>query len=462
MKIDRLLFTAPQSAGGKTMVTCGILAALGGMGRKTVSFKCGPDYIDPMFHRKAVGTDAWNLDPFLTPGPAVRSLLVRHAKNADLAVMEGVMGYYDGLGGTTTKASAYELCKITGTPAVLIVDAKGVSTSVLAQIHGFLSWKKDSEIRGVLLNRISPMLYPRMKQLIEEQLDIPVVGYVPEVPDCVFKSRHLGLILPEEITDIKDKLHRLAGIMRETIDWDTLFRIAEGAASLEADDETDPPDYFENTDLSKVRIGIAEDEAFCFMYRENLELLSDMGAKLVFFSPIHDRHLPKDLDGLIFYGGYPELYGMELEENHAMRRETASAVSSGLPCMAECGGFLYLHREMEDKDGVFRKMAGVIPGKAYKKDRLSRFGYISLHQRSGILFGTGPAELTAYEFHYYDSDCCGQDFYAKKPVGSRGWECIFASDTLFAGFPHFYYYGIPELPKAFLIKCRQYKAKKRR
>ena len=369
------------------------------------------------------------------------------------------MGYYDGLGGTTAKASAYELCSITGTPAVLIVDAKGMSTSVLAQIHGFLSWKKDSGIRGVLLNRISPMLYPRMKQLIEERLDIPVAGYVPEVPDCVFKSRHLGLVMPDEIKDIKEKLHRLAGIMRETIDWDTLFRIAQGASFLEAEDETDS---FENTSFSKVRIGLAKDEAFCFMYRENLELLSDMGAELVFFSPIHDRHLPKDLDGLIFYGGYPELYGMELEENHVMRRETASAVSSGLPCMAECGGFLYLHREMEDKDGIFREMAGVIPGKAYKEDRLSRFGYISLRQNSGSLFGTSPAELTAHEFHYYDSDCCGQDFYAKKPVGNRGWECIYASDTLFAGFPHFYYYGCPELPKAFLRKCRQYQTEKRR
>ena len=429
------------------MVTCGILAALGEMGKKTVSFKCGPDYIDPMFHRKAVGTDAWNLDPFLTSASALRSLLARHAKDADLAVIEGVMGYYDGLGGTTAKASAYELCSITGTPAVL------------AQIHGFLSWKKDSGIRGVLLNRISPMLYPRMKQLIEERLDIPVAGYVPEVPDCVFKSRHLGLVMPDEIKDIKEKLHRLAGIMRETIDWDTLFRIAQGASFLEAEDETDS---FENTSFSKVRIGIAKDEAFCFMYRENLELLSDMGAELVFFSPIHDRHLPKDLDGLIFYGGYPELYGMELEENHVMRRETASAVSSGLPCMAECGGFLYLHREMEDKDGIFREMAGVIPGKAYKEDRLSRFGYISLRQNSGSLFGTSPAELTAHEFHYYDSDCCGQDFYAKKPVGNRGWECIYASDTLFAGFPHFYYYGCPELPKAFLRKCRQYQTEKRR
>ena len=441
------------------MVTCGILAALGEMGKKTVSFKCGPDYIDPMFHRKAVGTDAWNLDPFLTSASALRSLLARHAKDTDLAVIEGVMGYYDGLGGTTAKASAYELCSITGTPAVLIVDAKGMSTSVLAQIHGFLSWKKDSGIRGVLLNRISPMLYPRMKQLIEERLDIPVAGYVPEVPDCVFKSRHLGLVMPDEIKDIKEKLHRLAGIMRETIDWDTLFRIAQGASFLEAEDETDS---FENTSFSKVRIGIAKDEAFCFMYRENLELLSDMGAELVFFSPIHDRHLPKDLDGLIFYGGYPELYGIELEENHVMRRETASAVSSRLPCMAECGGFLYLHREMEDKDGIFREMAGVIPGKAYKEDRLSRFGYISLRQNSGSLFGTSPAELRAHEFHYYDSECCGADFHAKKPVGDRSWECIHASDTLFAGFPHFYYYGCPELPKAFLRKCRQYQTEKRR
>lgn len=462
MKIDRILFTAPQSAGGKTMVTCGILEALSQMGIKTATFKCGPDYIDPMFHRKAIAADAWNLDTFLTSGQTVRALLASHGKKADLAVMEGVMGYYDGLGGTTTKASTYELSRVTDTPAVLIVNAKGMSTSVLAQIHGFLTWKKDSRIKGILLNRISSMLYPRMKELIEENFHIPVAGYVPEVSECVLESRYLGLVMPGEIEDIRTKLRKLAGIMKETIDWDTLFFIAGTAPELKEKLEIQSFRWPQMEKMPPLRIGIARDEAFCFIYEENIELLRAMGAEIVPFSPLRDGHLPEDLDGMIFYGGYPELYGVELEANHTMKAEVAAAASMGLPCMAECGGFLYLHRELEDKDGVSRKMAGVIPGKAYKKNRLSRFGYISLTQKAGSLFGTEPAKLKAHEFHYYDSDCCGKDFAAEKPVGRQSWKCIHASDTLFAGFPHFYYYGSPELPEAFLKKCRQYQMEKRR
>lgn len=458
MKLDRIMITAPASAGGKTMITCGILAALAEMGKNPVSFKCGPDYIDSMFHRKAIGTESWNLDPFFSSPKRIRAFLASHAQNAGMAVMEGVMGYYDGLGGTTTKASAYELCKITKTPAVLAVNAKGVSTSILAQIHGFLSWQKDCGIRGILLNRISPMMYPRLKKLIEEQLGIPVVGYVPEVCGCTLKSRHLGLILPDEVKDIREKLTDLAGIMKETIEWDTLFQIAGNAPELEEDSEIPPLFSIEKP----VKIGVARDEVFCFIYKENLELLQKMGAEIIPFSPLHDRHLPKDLDGLILYGGYPELYGKELEANVSMRQEVFSKVSSGLPCLAECGGFLYLHREMEDQDGIIRRMAGVIPGKAFKQDRLVRFGYIHLTPKTGSIFGVKGGKLKAHEFHYYDSDSCGDGFCAKKPVGSREWDCIHGTDTLFAGFPHFYYYGNQELPKAFLMKCLEYQTEKRR
>lgn len=462
MKLDRIMITAPASAGGKTMITCGILAALAEMGKNPVSFKCGPDYIDPMFHRKAIGTESWNLDPFFSSPDQIRKFLPGHAENAGIAVMEGVMGYYDGLGGTTTKASAYELCKITKTPALLAVNAKGMSTSVLAQIHGFLSWQKDSGIRGILLNRISPMMYPRLKKLIEEQLHIPVAGYVPEVRGCTLESRHLGLVLPDEVRDIREKLCRLAGIMKETIEWDTLFQIAENAPKLEEDTKTSQPFSLKKAGYRPVKIGVAQDEAFCFIYRENLELLRKMGAEIVPFSLLHHRHLPKDLDGLILYGGYPELYGRELEANKSMRQEVFSKVSSGLPCMAECGGFLYLHREMEDQDGILRKMAGVIPAKAFKRDKLVRFGYIHLTQKEGSMFGVKGAELNAHEFHYYDSDGCGDGFCAKKPVGSQNWECIHGTETLFAGFPHFYYYGNQELPKAFLMKCHEYQTEKRR
>lgn len=216
----------------------------------------------------------------------------------------------------------------------------------------------------------------------------------------------------------------------------------------------------------KLRIGLAKDEAFCFFYEDNLDLLRSMGAELVAFSPVHDGHLPENLDGLLLYGGYPELNGKALEENLSMRQEIAAAIKDGMPCLAECGGFMYLHEKMEGMDGEFYEMAGVIPGKVWRTPRLTRFGYITLRQNQGISHGKqetailGESDLgvsPAHEFHYFDSDNCGTAFHASKPESKRGWDCMHGSDHLLAGFPHLYYYANPKIPQAFLKKCLEYK-----
>src|SRR5699024_2481573 len=201
MKIPRFLLTAGASGSGKTMITCGILQALKNRGMKAASFKCGPDYIDPMFHTKVLGTKSRNLDTFFCNRETVRYLLKENAQDCDIAVMEGVMGYYDGVGGTTVQASAYELARETETPAVLIVNCKGMSLSVVPYIQGFAEFREDSRICGVILNQLSPMLYGRLKKLIEEHLDIAVLGYVPKAEEFAIESRHLGLILPDEVRD---------------------------------------------------------------------------------------------------------------------------------------------------------------------------------------------------------------------------------------------------------------------
>ena len=208
----------------------------------------------------------------------------------------------------------------------------------------------------------------------------------------------------------------------------------------------------------KLRIGVAKDEAFCFFYEDNFRLLQEMGAELVDFSPIHDEHLPADLDGILLYGGYPELNGEALERNASMKEEIAQAVKQGMPCMAECGGFMYLHEQMEDMGGVFRKTCGVIPGKCFRTPRLTRFGYITLTARKPV-FGRSAeeiGEIPAHEFHYFDSENCGSDFHAAKPLSKRGWDCIHSSSNLLAGYPHIYYYGNPQIPRAFLMKCLEY------
>ena len=456
--IPRILLAAGASGSGKTLITCGLLLALVNRKKKVASFKCGPDYIDPMFHSRVIGAKSRNLDTFFTSAKTTRYLLKENAADCDVAVMEGVMGFYDGVGGISTQASAYDLAKTTDTPVILIVNSKGMSVSLAAYVKGFMEYKKDSHIQGVIFNQMSPMLYPRMKKLVEEELSIQVLGYVPKVEDCVIESRHLGLVLPEEIPQLKERLRKLAGILEETLDIDRILALAESASPLEiTEDLREENEAFAFTLPVPVRIGVAEDEAFCFFYEDNFRLLKKMGAELVPFSPVHEKHLPKDLDGLLLYGGYPELNGEALEENASMRQEIARSIQKGMPCMAECGGFMYLHEEMEDINGIFRKTCGVIPGKSFRTPRLTRFGYITLTGKRPVFGREDFGEIPAHEFHYFDSENCGEDFHAAKPLGKRGWECIHGTDSLLAGYPHLYYYGNPKVPQAFLNKCLEYK-----
>ena len=461
MKIPRILLAAGASGSGKTLITCGLLQALVNRGLKVASFKCGPDYIDPMFHSRVIGTRSRNLDTFFTDGDKTRYLLAKNASDCEIAVMEGVMGYYDGVGGITSRASAYDLASTTDTPVILIVNSRGMSVSLAAYVKGFLEYKKDSHICGVIFNQMSPMLYPRMKKLLEEELSVKVLGYVPKVEDCVIESRHLGLVLPEEIPELKSRLQKLSEVLEKTLDIDGILELAGGAPELAAPE----PEMLIQKDTAfgyrteeKVRIGVADDEAFCFFYADNLNLLEQMGAELVRFSPIHDRELPEDLDGLLLSGGYPELNGEALEENQEMCTRIREVILDGMPCLAECGGFMYLHQEMEDMEGIIRKTCGVISGKCYRTPKLTRFGYITLNARQPV-FGQAAeeiGEIPAHEFHYFDSENCGTDFHASKPLSKRGWDCIHSEENLLAGYPHLYYYGNPNIPRAFLLKCLEY------
>ena len=484
-RIPRILLAAGASGSGKTLLTCGLLQVLVNRGIKTVSFKCGPDYIDPMFHTQVIGTKSRNLDTFFTGEEITRYLLAKNSADCEIAVMEGVMGFYDGVAGTTTLASAYDLARVTDTPVILIVNSKGMSVSLAAYIKGFLEYKKDSRIKGVIFNQMSPMLYPRMKKLVEEELGIKVLGYVPRVEDCVIESRHLGLILPEEIPELKGRLLKLAEVLENSLEIEEILKLANEAPVLEypllektderslcqpagtsaiaekvkreVDALTEMSQVYTWKSPGKLRIGLAKDEAFCFFYEDNLDLLRSMGAELVAFSPVHDGHLPENLDGLLLYGGYPELNGKALEENLSMRQEIAVAIKDGMPCLAECGGFMYLHEKMEGMDGKCYEMVGVIPGKVWRTPRLTRFGYITLKQKLPVLGVADIGLSPAHEFHYFDSENCGTTFHATKPESSRGWNCIHGTDNMLAGFPHLYYYANPKIPQAFLKKCLEYK-----
>ena len=446
MNAPRIIFAAPASGSGKTTVTCGVLQALKNRGIQVYSFKCGPDYIDPMFQEKVIGVRSGTLDLFFSPENLLKRLFCRHAKNAEISVIEGVMGYYDGLATDSDEASTYAVAKALEAPVVLIINGRGQALSALATLEGFLRFRPDSRIRGVIFNQMSEAVFNALKPKIEE-MGVAAIGYVPKVPDLVIESRHLGLVTPGEISDLSEKLLKLARLLEKTLDFDTLIGLSREAAEIEYTEATLP------AKPPKVNIAVAYDEAFCFLYKDNLALLEEYGASISYFSPIRDTALPEKTDGLILPGGYPELYAKELSENTAMREAVASAICAGMPTLAECGGFLYLHRELEDMNGRFYPMAGVLPGKAYRTNRLGRFGYITLSPKEDSAFLETGEEIRAHEYHYFESEDPGESFLAVKPNGKRKWDCMIASGNLLCGFPHLFYESNPKLIERFLRRC---------
>ena len=443
--LPRLILAGTNSGCGKTTVTCAVLQALVNRGLSVAAAKCGPDYIDPMFHSRIIGAKSSNLDPFFFDENTLRFLLAQNASGCDVTVIEGVMGYYDGLGLTSTRASTYEAARETESPVVLVVNARGAALSVLAAAEGFLHFAPDSGIRGVILNGCSAMSYGPLARELENRLGVRACGYLPRLPECALESRHLGLITADEVTDLQEKLRKLAAEAEKTLDFAALLEIARNAPPL----RFTPPVLPEAG--APVRIGVARDRAFCFYYEDSLDLLRQLGAELVPFSPLADERLPDGVQGLYLGGGYPELYAAQLEANHTLRRQIRGAVHAGMPCIAECGGFMYLTQSIAG-----HAMAGVLSGSCFDAGKLTRFGYATLTaQRDSMLFAAGE-QIPAHEFHRWDAENPGEDFLAEKPSG-RSWRCAYAGETLYAGYPHFHFYANLSAAVRFVEACRKEK-----
>lgn len=452
----RIMIAAPQSGSGKTLITCALLQALKEKNYHLESFKCGPDYIDPMFHKTVLGISSRNLDPFFTEDSITRMLLAKGQDSRDLAVIEGVMGLYDGLGGIREEASSYALAKATNTPIILTVNARGMGRSLLALLSGFLQYDTAHLIKGVILNQTPSSFASVLAKEIEETFHIPVVASFPVRDDVRIESRHLGLVMPYELEDIQSRLKIASQVLCENANIEQILEIAKSAHQLEYDVKSD---IKQKLTEKTIRIGVARDEAFCFYYEDNLDLLKSLGAKLIFFSPLHDDTLPKDLDGILFGGGYPELYLKELEENESMRNSVKSAIENKMPSLAECGGFMYLHDTIFDSEKKPYKMAGVIHACCMKKERLVRFGYLTLNSKTDSFLQKGET-IRGHEFHYYDSEDNGECAIAKKPVGTRSWECVHAGSDHWWGFAHLSYYSNPKFAEKFAEACRSYKTNK--
>lgn len=441
----RIMIAGTHSGCGKTTITCAILAALKARKIKVSSFKCGPDYIDPMFHKKVIGTDSYNLDSFFCDDDTLKYLLHSNSENADISVIEGVMGFYDGV---DERGSAHSVSAITDTPSVIVVDCKGASRSIGAVMKGFLEYRQPNTIIGFIFNRLPERLVPDIKEMCRE-LGAGFFGYMP-TNSFTIESRRLGLVTADEITDIKEKMSELAALAEKNILLDELIEAAERPYPAFT-----APKVNRLADNISPIIAVAKDEAFCFIYSDNIALLERLGCRIEYFSPLRDKSLPENCCGLILSGGYPELHAEKLSENHELRNCIRQAVSGGMPTIAECGGFMYLHEKMLCENGCEYEMAGVIEGQVYSCEKLQRFGYVKLNSRSDCLVCNKSDNIAAHEFHYWDSTNCGSDFMAEKSDG-RSWECIHAEKSLYAGFPHLYFYSDTAIAERFARACAEF------
>ena len=352
-----IMIAAIKSGSGKTTITCGLLEAIKQRGHAVAAFKCGPDYIDPMFHRKVIGVASHNLDTFFSDDEQIRELYAKEGADNEIAVIEGVMGLFDGLGGIRQEGSSYHLAKVLQIPIILVIDAHGMGRTVVPVLAGIKDYDEANLIKGVVLNNTSEAFAKTIAGIIEEEVKIPVVGYVPKIRGIKIESRYLGLRLPEEIEGIKEQLAEFAGQLEQTVNVDKLLEIAEsvdkvGVSNLgsQSDNQSSANKYNQSNankynqssadNNAKIRIAVAMDEAFNFYYDENLQMLKEYGAELVYFSPVHDRCLPDSINGILLGGGYPELKAEELSSNISMRESIKKAIQSNIPSIAECGGFM--------------------------------------------------------------------------------------------------------------------------
>lgn len=444
----QFLLAAPRSGSGKTTMTCALLMALKRRGCAPCAFKSGPDYIDPMFHRAVLGVESRSLDLFFSAPETVRALYAKGAAGHGAAVCEGAMGFYDGLGGVSDRASAWHLADTLGLPVLLVVEPKGQSLTLAAELKGLVNFRTPSHIAGILLNNCTARMHALLAPMLERETSLPVLGFLPKLPEAVIGSRHLGLYTAAEVENLQQKLALLADAAEEHIDWPRLLALCEKEPpALPAQPETPP---------ARVRIAVAQDEAFCFTYAETLEAFRDAGAEVVFFSPLRDTALPENIGGLYLPGGYPELHAKELSENTSLLREIKQKIESGLPTAAECGGFLYLGQSLTDAEGQSWPMAGVLPGEAKDAGRLVRFGYAALSADSDSMLFRAGESFPVHEFHHWDSTANGTALAAKKPVGGAEWRCGFIDEHFYAGFPHLYWAGTP-LPQRFAAAAENYR-----
>ena len=466
MKLNAFLISAPQSGSGKTTVALAIMAALSRRGLTVAPFKCGPDFIDPGYHRLVTGRPSINLDGWMCPETFVAETFRLHAGGADVAVIEGAMGLFDGLGASSSQGSSAQIAAITGSPVVLVLNARGMAASAAALVKGFAEYDPRVRLAGVIFNNVGSDAHALLlKQAVNEALpQVAVIGSLPRDESMAIPARHLGLVTAEDNPLPPEYLERLADLAEQHLDLEALL-------GLEANPSQSPlikggdvfPPLHEGEGWGEgegeVRIAVARDNAFCFVYEDNLRLLREAGAEIVTFSPLDDRELPPDLDGIYLPGGYPELYAERLSTNVAMRSAILDAVKRSMPVYAECGGFIYLTEGMAETESVLpADFAGIFPVRASMLPRRKALGYRQVEFASDSIISSAGGSARGHEFHYSEIgempehiEQCYRVTRQGQELGREGYH----SRNCLASYIHLHFGSHAGIAESFVAACRR-------
>ncbi|HEU4965795.1 MAG TPA: cobyrinate a,c-diamide synthase [Bacilli bacterium] len=466
----RLVIGGTNSGVGKTTFTLGLMAALRKRGLRVQGFKVGPDYIDPTYHSAVTGRVSRNLDTWMASADVMREVFLRGSADADVSIIEGVMGLYDGQDPLSDRGSTAEVAQLLGAPTILILNISALARSAAAIVKGFMTLSAGVPIAGVICNQAGSQGHIELvRKAVEQECGVPVLGGFVQVDGIEMPERHLGLIPAVERGDLQPLFERLAEEVEAALDLERLLEIAKSAPELPASETS----LFAKGEVGRassasVRIAVARDAAFNFYYRENLELLEQLGAELVFFSPLTGEKVPEDACGLYIGGGFPEEFAKALSRQADVREDLRARIADGLPTVAECGGYMYLAESITDRHGQRYEMVGVVPGQVRMQERLVALGYREVVAAEGaehehFLLKRGET-ARGHEFHYSTMESAGE-LASAAAYRSRGYfgEMVdgYRLENLVAGYTHLYFPSQPEVPRRFVEKARQYREVRR-
>ncbi|MBE9209587.1 cobyrinate a,c-diamide synthase [Nostoc sp. LEGE 06077] len=466
-----LVIAGERSGVGKTTVTLALLASLCRRGGQVQSFKVGPDYIDPMFHQYVTGLACRNLDPVLTSEAYVQQCFAKHHQASEYALVEGVMGLFDGVMGSTEEASLHpftfastaHVARLLDLPVVLVIDCSRLSGSVAAIAHGYCSFDPKIKIAGLVLNRVGSDRHLSLLKDALQSLQLPILGVLRRQDNITIPDRHLGLVPTAELSELDAVVERLADLGDNCFDWQSLLPLLKtpnSALSTQHSVRAERPATANSTQhsaLNKVRIAVASDRAFNFYYQDNLDILQQLGAELVFWSPLADSELPQNIQGMYFGGGFPEVFAEQLAATTNVLQAVKTAIIQGMPTIAECGGLMYLCEEIIDFEGKSYPMVGVIPTSACMDKRLT-LGYRRAVALQDSLLVNAGTNIYGHEFHRsslrvnspqplfqaYRYDC-------DENMGFEGWNLPV---NLHASYIHLHWGASLEIPQRFIQQCR--------